>query len=168
MWRRCAAGLGQEVHVIDPFGESGLPCSSFNPLATLDATSPDVVEDIGLFADALITHSEQGERHWTESAQGLKGAPIAYRMLLTKMSPLRTRVTDFAYQELARHGFPIFRSVMVERVAYREMFLTGQPPAGHEASGAGGEITALIAEMEAIVSEVSGRRVGRELAEAGT
>jgi len=149
MWRRCAAGLGQEVHVIDPFGESGLPCSSFNPLATLDATSPDVVEDIGLFADALITHSEQGERHWTESAQGLKGAPIAYRMLLTKMSPLRTRVTDFAYQELARHGFPIFRSVMVERVAYREMFLTGQPP--EPTGGAGIEIAALATEMEQII-----------------
>ena len=34
-----------------------------------------------------------------------KGAPIPYRLLLTKMPSLRTRVTDFAYQELARLGF---------------------------------------------------------------
>lgn len=69
-------GLGQKVHVLDPYGESGLDSSSFNPLEALNASSPDVVEDIGLFADALITHPENGERHWTESAQALLRAPI--------------------------------------------------------------------------------------------
>ena len=78
-----------------------------------------------------------------------KGAPIPYRLLLTKMPSLRTRVTDFAYQELARHGLPIFRTVMVERVAYKEMFLTGTPP--DPTSGAGVEIAALATEMEDIV-----------------
>ena len=82
-----------------------------------------------------------------------KGAPIPYRLLLTKMPSLRTRVTDFAYQELARHGLPIFRTVMVERVAYKEMFLTGSPPAASETGGAGAEIAALASEMEAIVRE---------------
>src|SRR5579883_631561 len=38
-----------------------------------------------------------------------KGTTIPYRLLLTKMPALRTRVTDFAYQELARQGLPIFR-----------------------------------------------------------
>ena len=80
-----------------------------------------------------------------------RGAPIPYRLLLTKMSPLRTRVTDFVYQELARHGLPIFRTVLVERVAYREMFLTGVPPAATDLKGAGAEVAALAQEMEAIV-----------------
>jgi chromosome partitioning protein len=80
-----------------------------------------------------------------------RGTPIPYRLLLTKMSPLRTRVTDFAYQELARHGLPIFRTVLVERVAYREMFLTGIPPAATDLKGAGAEVAALAQEMEAIV-----------------
>ena len=71
-------------------------------------------------------------------------------MLLTKMSPLRTRVTDFVYRELARHKLPIFRTVLVERVAYREMFLTGVAPS--DTGGAGGEIAALVGEMEEIVS----------------
>lgn len=82
-----------------------------------------------------------------------KGAPIPYRMLLTKMSPLRTRVTDFVYRELERHGFPIFRTVIVERVAYREMFLTGQPPAMSDTHGAGAEVGALALEMEQVVDE---------------
>jgi chromosome partitioning protein len=78
-----------------------------------------------------------------------KGAPIPYRLLLTKMPSLRTRVTDFAYQELARNSLPIFRTVMVERVAYREMFLTGFPP--DPTSGAGLEVAAITTEIEDIV-----------------
>ena len=85
-----------------------------------------------------------------------RGTPIPYRLLLTKMSPLRTRVTDFVYQELARHGLPIFRTVLVERVAYREMFLTGVPPAATDLKGAGAEVAALAQEMEAIVQAGAG------------
>jgi type IV secretion system protein VirD4 len=62
--------------MLDPFGESGRPTASFNPLGSLDPKSQDVVEDIGLFADALVLHPEQGERHWTESAQALIRALI--------------------------------------------------------------------------------------------
>ena len=36
-------GLGQDVYVLDPFGESGLASHSFNPLGALDPKSPDVV-----------------------------------------------------------------------------------------------------------------------------
>ncbi len=86
-----------------------------------------------------------------------KGAPIPYRLLLTKMPSLRTRVTDFAYQELARLGLPIFRTIMVERVAYKEMFLTGLPPAASESGGAGAEIAALATEMEEIVKVAQGK-----------
>jgi chromosome partitioning protein len=88
-----------------------------------------------------------------------KGAPIPYRLLLTKMPALRTRVTDFAYQELARQSLPIFRTVMVERVAYREMFLTGFPP--DPTSGAGAEIAALATEMEDIVKAARGQNASR-------
>lgn len=80
--------------------------------------------------------------------------PIPYRMLLTKIYPLRTRVTDFAYAELARHGLPLFRTALVERSAYREMFLNGHPPTVSEAGkGAGAEVQSLLAEIRAIVAE---------------
>lgn len=74
--------------------------------------------------------------------------PIAFRLLLTKMFPLRTRVTDFAHAEIHRHSIPRFRTTLVERAAYREMFLTGKAPsrnskAGEEVAQLAGEVLAL-------------------------
>lgn len=84
------------------------------------------------------------------------GRAIPYRLLLTKVYPLRTRVTDFAYAELARLGLPLFRTALVERSAYREMFLNGQPPTVIEkGKGAGLEVLNLLAEIRAIVGETN-------------
>src|SRR5262249_12467634 len=96
-----------------------------------------------------------------------KGAPIPYRVLLTKMHPFRTRVTEFAYAELARHGLPIFRTVMTERVAYREMCLTGAPPSPAATGGAGAEIAALTAEIEEIIGAERSRNQQQTAAIAG-
>ena len=71
-----AQGLGQTVHVLDPFKVSGVRASRFNPLAELDPASEDFIEDAGMFADALITHHNENDRHWTESAQALLRALI--------------------------------------------------------------------------------------------
>ena len=73
---RVKEGLGQRVYVLDPFGVSGCQVAAFNPLAELDLTSPDLVDDATMFAEALIIHPERGERHWTESAQALLRALI--------------------------------------------------------------------------------------------
>jgi chromosome partitioning protein len=82
--------------------------------------------------------------------------PIPYRLLLTKVYPLRTRVTDFAYAELARKGLPLFRTALVERSAYREMFLNGQPPTVTEPEkGAGLEITGLLEEIRTVIDEAN-------------
>jgi type IV secretion system protein VirD4 len=70
------AGLGQDVYVLDPFEVSGIPTASFNPLVEIDLQSKDCAEDAGMFADALITHPDHGEKHWTESAQALLRALI--------------------------------------------------------------------------------------------
>ena len=67
-------GLGQEVHVLDPFGVSGITTSCFNPIAELE--EENLIDDAGMFADALIIHPEKGERHWSESAQALLRALI--------------------------------------------------------------------------------------------
>ena len=81
---------------------------------------------------------------------------IMYRLLLTKVYPLRTRVTDFAYAELARKGLPLFRTALVERSAYREMFLNGQPPTVTEPEkGAGLEITGLLEEIRTVIDEAN-------------
>lgn len=76
------------------------------------------------------------------------GRAVPYRLLLTKVFPLRTRVTDYAYDEMGRHGLPLFRTALVERSAYKEMFLVGTPPSLAEPNkGAGLEISALIDEI---------------------
>lgn len=81
------------------------------------------------------------------------GRVIPYRILLTKMAPLRTRVTDHVYQELERLGMPFLRTVMVERVAYREMFFHGGAPMTKDIGGAGAEVLSMIMEMTAIVDQ---------------
>jgi chromosome partitioning protein len=70
---------------------------------------------------------------------------------------LRSRVTDFAYGEMERLGLPLFRTALVERSAYREMFLNGQPPTQGDAGkgagkGASAEVRELLAEIQGIVS----------------
>jgi type IV secretion system protein VirD4 len=80
-------GLGQSVYVLDPFGVSGRTPSSFNPLAELDVESHDFIDDVSMFADALITHPDQGEKHWTESAQALLRALIL--LAVTDYDPAR-------------------------------------------------------------------------------
>jgi type IV secretion system protein VirD4 len=53
-------GLGQDVHVLDPFEKSGAPSACFNPLAEIDLESEDFAEDAALFADAPTPIKEKG------------------------------------------------------------------------------------------------------------
>ncbi len=79
-------------------------------------------------------------------------AGLQYRLLLTKLFPLPTRVTMFAHHEIARHAMARFDTGLVERAQYREMFLTGKAPTIAEPEGkAAREITGLIEEIHAIL-----------------
>jgi chromosome partitioning protein len=79
------------------------------------------------------------------------GRAIPFRLLLTKVFQLRTRVTDHAYAELERHGLPLFRTALVERSAYREMFLSGKPPTVTEPERGRVLKSSLVAEIRDIV-----------------
>ena len=106
------------------------------------ASAPDIREALVIVGDV---------RDIEETA----GRKIPYRLLLTKMGPLRTRVSDFAYNELARLGLPLL-SAIGERTAYREMFLSGDPPTRIDPnSGAGAEILDLLARIEATVGAIA-------------
>lgn len=61
------------VHILDPFGVTGLPSSAFNPLANLDPDHVDAVEEANSLADALVQDppGETGEAHWSEEAKAL-------------------------------------------------------------------------------------------------
>lgn len=103
------------------------------------ASEPDILEALVIVGD-IKDVEETSQRE------------IPYRLLLTKMGSLRTRVSDFAYSELARLGLPLI-SAIGERTAYREMFLTGEPPTRVDpGKGAGAEILDLLDRIEKIVS----------------
>jgi type IV secretion system protein VirD4 len=61
------------VHVLDPFGASGLPSSSYDPAASLDPASPDLADDAATLADALVYDppGQVAEAHWNEEAKAL-------------------------------------------------------------------------------------------------
>ncbi|MCY1331357.1 Conjugal transfer protein TraG [compost metagenome] len=61
------------VHILDPFGVTGLPPAAFNPLATLDPDGIDVAEDVSTLADALVFDEPgaSGDAHWNEEAKAL-------------------------------------------------------------------------------------------------
>lgn len=94
------------------------------------------------------------------------GRAVPYRLLLTKVFPLRMRITEYAYAELERLRMPLFRTALVERSAYKEMFLTGKPPSLAEpGKGAGLEVAALIEEMLGLAggrNEGDGQRLQAE------
>jgi type IV secretion system protein VirD4 len=61
------------VHVLDPFGVSGQPASTFDPAALLDPASPDLADEAATLADALVFDppGQVSEAHWNEEARAL-------------------------------------------------------------------------------------------------
>src|SRR5690606_3752134 len=73
--------MGQEVHVVDPWGitsADGLPVSRFNPLDLLVAGDIDLVENAMLLADAMIVPSDKSNPFWDESGKGYTLGPIGH------------------------------------------------------------------------------------------
>ncbi|KAB2661796.1 type IV secretory system conjugative DNA transfer family protein [Brucella tritici] len=68
------------VHILDPFGVTGLPSAAFNPLDQLDPAGLDVAEDASTLADALVFDEPgmAGEAHWNEEAKALIGGLILH------------------------------------------------------------------------------------------
>lgn len=68
------------VHVLDPFGITGLPASAYNPLGRLDADSLDLGEDAASLAEALVMDppGQVSEAHWNEEAKALLSGLIMF------------------------------------------------------------------------------------------
>ena len=61
------------VHVLDPFGATGIASAAFNPLDRIDPAGLDLADDCMTLADALVYDApgEAGEAHWNEEAKAL-------------------------------------------------------------------------------------------------
>ena len=68
------------VHVLDPFGVTGLPSAAYNPLGRLAPDSSDLGEDAASLAEALVMDppGEAGEAHWNEEAKALLSGLILF------------------------------------------------------------------------------------------
>jgi type IV secretion system protein VirD4 len=68
------------VHILDPFGVTGMPASAYNPLGRLDPDSPDLGEDAASLAEALVMDppGQQSEAHWNEEAKALLAGLIMF------------------------------------------------------------------------------------------
>jgi type IV secretion system protein VirD4 len=68
------------VHILDPFGVTGLPASAYNPLGRLDGESLDLGEDAASLAEALVMDppGQQSDAHWNEEAKALLSGLIMF------------------------------------------------------------------------------------------
>lgn len=76
-----AYGMGQAVHILDPYGEVNLDPSlksRFNPLDAIDPAGPFAVADVGRIAASLVVVENQHDPFWEQSAQRLVKCLILY------------------------------------------------------------------------------------------
>ena len=77
-----AGGMGQEVHVIDPYGQARVDPSyrsGFNPLADLDPQDPLFVDECYTLADALVVASPKDtDDHWNSMSRLVLRGMIAW------------------------------------------------------------------------------------------
>jgi type IV secretory pathway TraG/TraD family ATPase VirD4 len=71
--------LGQNVHVLDPFGiVEGVKSAAFNPLSMIDLAGNRAREDVGLIADALVVSTGSGDSHWDEGCRQILTGVVAH------------------------------------------------------------------------------------------
>lgn len=75
-----------------------------------------------------------------------------YRVLLTKVQPLKSHAQKHAFKEIKRLQLPILNSLLVQRAAYEEIGLSGLPP--HYGDAKRQTIAAAIKELDALFAEI--------------
>lgn len=94
------------VHVLDPFGVSGIGAAAFNPLDALEPDSLDLSEDAAVLADALVHDppGQGGEAHWNEEAKALIAGVILH-VVTTELEGGRTLCRVRELLTLPPNGF---------------------------------------------------------------
>lgn len=94
------------VHVLDPFGITGLPSAAFNPLDRIDSAGLDLADDAMTLADALVYDApgEAGEAHWNDEAKALIAGLILH-IVASEPPASRTLATLRDHLTLAPQAF---------------------------------------------------------------
>ena len=89
-------GIGQEVRILDPFGEVPLASSlkaRFNPLDVIDPDSDLAVDDAGRIAAAIIVRESKNDPFWEDAARGLVKGLILHVLTFPSFKDIRNLVT---------------------------------------------------------------------------
>lgn len=109
-----ARGLGQSVHVLDPFKvtSTDLPVGRYNPLDAVDPNGPEAVIEASIIADALVVvQDDSKDPYWDLSARSLVRALILYVLTEEAFEGERNLVT---VRRLITHGHTIAYEVLQE------------------------------------------------------
>jgi type IV secretion system protein VirD4 len=101
------------VHVLDPFGITGLPSAAFNPLDRIDPAGLDLADEAMTLADALVYDApgEAGEAHWNDEAKALIAGLILH-IVASEAPATRTLATLRDHLTLAPQAFAALLSDM--------------------------------------------------------
>lgn len=90
-------GMGQAVHVLDPFEEAQVAPdlrSRFNPMDALDPADPEVIEEVSRIAEALVVVNEGSESaSWERSARSMVKGLILHVLTSPRFEGRRNLVT---------------------------------------------------------------------------
>jgi len=90
-------GMGQAVHVLDPFRVANVPDeyrSRFNPLDALDPFDDETIDEAARLADALVVvRSDSKDPFWDESARAMVKGLILYVLTATEFEGHRNLIT---------------------------------------------------------------------------
>ena len=89
-------GMGQTVHIVDPWGITGLPDAWFNPMDWLQPDDEDINENAMMLADSIVTRRGSTDPFWDEEAKALLMGLLLYVALDEREQEDRTlgRVRD--------------------------------------------------------------------------
>ncbi|MDQ1850721.1 type IV secretory system conjugative DNA transfer family protein [Gemmobacter fulvus] len=106
------------VHILDPFGVTGLPASAYNPLGRLDADSLDLGEDAASLSEALVMDppGQQSDAHWNEEAKALLSGLIMFAVAHEDQDR-KTLATVREYLTLPPEKFHALLELMQESAA---------------------------------------------------
>lgn len=108
-------GLGQRVHVVDPWGITGLRnVSCFNPMDWLKPSDEDISENAVMLADSIITPSKGAvDPFWDEEAKALLMGFLLYVALDDREKEDRTlgRVRD-----IISMGYDALKEILLQMV----------------------------------------------------
>jgi type IV secretory pathway TraG/TraD family ATPase VirD4 len=88
--------MGQQVRILDPFGEVDLPeelKAHYNPLDAIDPESDYAVDDAGRVAASLVVVENRNDPYWEEAARNLIKGLILHVLTAAQFEERRNLVT---------------------------------------------------------------------------